>query len=372
MSSSQDYFIPQPIDDTIQCLKFIPASNLNYLATGGWDSKLRVFNINYNVINQNLPTEDAQITSNLEFGHQHNSQIFSLSWEGNTGRIFTGCADGSVNYLDMQKNSLSTIGRHKNPCKEVIYYQNYNILISGGYDGAVKIFDLRSGNEVCNYQFENKIYTMSCEKDLLVVGLSELKMAYFNLAKLQNKIFKPELIFNSHLKFQTRKVAVFPDGKGFAEGSIEGRVAIKNIRDLNNPPQINKDNGTIMGKDEQGKEDFAFRCHRETKDSNNPNSVVYVYSVNDIAFNKVYGTFCTVGSDGVYSIWDKAKRSRLFERTDGNDKIPLTACDYNYSGNLLAFASGYDWSRGAEAAKEYNASNNKIGIHYLPPKQRKN
>ena len=135
MSSSQDYFIPQPIDDTIQCLKFIPASNLNYLATGGWDSKLRVFNINYNVINQNLPTEDAQITSNLEFGHQHNSQIFSLSWEGNTGRIFTGCADGSVNYLDMQKNSLSTIGRHKNPCKEVIYYQNYNILISGGYDG---------------------------------------------------------------------------------------------------------------------------------------------------------------------------------------------------------------------------------------------
>ena len=31
---------------------------------------------------------------------------------------------------------------------------------------------------------------MSCEKDLLVVGLSELKMAYFNLAKLQNKIFK--------------------------------------------------------------------------------------------------------------------------------------------------------------------------------------
>ena len=365
MSSNSEYFIPQQIDDTIQCLKFIPTPNANYLATGGWDCKLRVFNINYSVINQSLAQEDAQISSNFEFGHQHNSQIFSLSWEGNTGRIFTGCADGSVNYLDMQKNSLNTIGRHKHPCKEVIYHQNYNILISGGYDGVVKIFDIRSGNEVCNYQFENKVYTMSCEKDLLVVGMSELKMAYFNLAKLQNKIFKPEIIFNSHLRFQTRKVTVFPDGKGFAEGSIEGRVAIKNIRDLNNPPPVNNDNGTIMGKDEQGKEDFAFRCHRKGKD--NP----LVYSINDIAFNPVYGTFCTVGSDGIYSIWDKMKRSRLHERTEVNDNVPLTACDYNSTGNLLAFAVGYDWSRGAEAAKEYNSNSNKIGIHYLPLKQRK-
>ena len=124
-----------------------------------------------------------------------------------------------------------------------------------------------------------------------------------------------------------------------------------------------------MGKDEQGKDDFAFRCHRENKGENQP---VIVYSVNDIAFNKVYGTFCTVGSDGIYSIWDKFKRSRLHERTDLSDKTPLTACDYNSNGNLLAFASGYDWSRGAEAAKEYNISHNKIGIHYLPPKQRKN
>ena len=366
MSNNNDYYIPVQIEDTIQCLKFIPVPNSNYLATGGWDCKLRVFNINYNIINQNLPQEDAQINSNFEFGHQHNSQIFSLSWEGNTGRIFTGCADGSVNYLDMQKNSLTTLGKHKYPCKEVIYHQNYNILLTGGYDGQVKIFDLRSANEVCSYQFENKVYTMSCEKDLLVVGLSELKMAYFNLAKLQNKIFKPEVIFTSHLKYQTRKVAVFPDGKGFAEGSIEGRVAIKNIRDLNNPPPINNDNGTIMGKDEQGKEDFAFRCHRNTKVT-----PTLVYAVNDIAFNPVYGTFCTVGSDGVYSIWDKLKRSRLHERTENLDNIPITACDFNSSGTLLSYSSGYDWSKGAEAAKDYNSNCNKIGVHYLPLKQRK-
>ena len=361
MSNNKEYIIPDQIEDTIQCIKFIPTQNANYLATGGWDNKLRVFNIN---CNSNYSNDDAQISSNLEFGFQQNSPIFSLSWEGNSGRIFTGCADGSINSIDMAKKSLTTIDNHKNACKEVIYHPNYNILLTGGWDGVVNIFDLRKSGPVCSYQFENKVYTMSCVKDLFVVGLSEIKIGIFNLLKLQQNIFKPELIFNSHLKYQTRKVCVFPDGKGFAEGSIEGRVAIKNIRDLNNLPPINQDN-TIMGKDEEGKDDFAFRCHRNTK--NNP---VLVYSVNDIAFNPVYGTFCTVGSDGIYSIWDKLNRSRLFERSETQDKTPLTACDYNSNGNLLAFAVGYDWSRGAEAAKEYNMGN-KVGLHFLPMSHRK-
>ena len=357
MSINKDYFISDPIDDTIQCMKFIPTKNTNYLATGGWDNKLRIFNINYNISNNN---QEAQISSNLEFGFQHNSPIFSISWEGNSGRIFTGCADGSINVLDMRKKDLITIGNHKNSCKEVIYHQDYNILLTGGWDGVVNIFDLRSSSPVCSYQFENKVYTMSCAKDLFVVGLSEIKIGIFNLRKLQNKILNPELIFKSHLNYQTRKIAVFPDGKGFVEGSIEGRVAVKNIKDLGNIPLINKD-GTIMSN-----EDFSFKCHR-IKDNNNN---TFVYGINDIAFNPVYGTLCTVGSDGLYYIWDIPNKSKLFDRKETEDKTPLTACDYNSDGTLLAFASGYDWSRGAEAAKEYY-SGAKIGIHYLPMTHRR-
>ena len=324
---SKDYILPDQIDDTIQCMKFIPTQNVNYLATGGWDNKLRVFNINYNLINMNI-SEQAQISSNLEYSYTHNSPIFSLSWEGNSGRIFTGCADGSVNVLDMAKKNLTTFGNHKSACKEVIYHQNYNIVLTGGWDGVVNIFDLRSSSLVCSYQFDNKVYSMSCAKDLFVVGLSEEKIAYFDLSKLQNNIFKPELIFNSHLKYQTRKVCAFPDGKGFAEGSIEGRVAIKNIKYLNNPPSINNETGTTMGQDDKGNSDFAFRCHRNTN-----NTPTLVYTINDIAFNPVYGTFCTVGSDGNYCIWDKLNKSRLFERNDPSDKTPLTACDYNSNGD---------------------------------------
>ena len=104
----------------------------------------------------------------------------------------------------------------------------------------------------------------------------------------------PELTCNSHLKFQTRKVACFPDGRGYAIGSIEGRVAIKNVL-INGPlPEISKDNGVAGSKD-----DYAFRCHRT---SSNPPEV---YPVNDICFNPKYGTFVTAGGDGCFTLWDK-------------------------------------------------------------------
>ena len=122
-----------------------------------------------------MPNEEAQFTSRLEFGFQENSPIFSLTWEGNTGRIFTGCSDGTVNVIDMARKSQTTIGNHENVYKEVIYHQNYNILLKGGWDGVVNIFDLKSPGPVLSYSFENKIYTMSCAKDLLVVGIERNK-----------------------------------------------------------------------------------------------------------------------------------------------------------------------------------------------------
>ena len=49
--ASDDHRIPILIDDTIQCLRFYPSKDLDYLASGGWDSKLRLFEIKYNIIN---------------------------------------------------------------------------------------------------------------------------------------------------------------------------------------------------------------------------------------------------------------------------------------------------------------------------------
>lgn len=55
---------------------------------------------------------------------------------------------------------------------------------------------------------------------------------------------------------------------------------------------------------------YTFRCHRTEKVPNKKNEML-VYSVNDVKFHPVHGTFSTAGSDGTVSIWDKDQRTRL-------------------------------------------------------------
>ena len=198
-------------------------------------------------------------------------------------------------------------------------------------------------------------YTMSLTYPLLVVGMADRMVSYFNFNKINQGGFNPEATFESHLRYQTRKISCFPDGNGYAIGSIEGRVAIKYV-DLNKQPEINNETKSMTHKD-----DFAFRCHR-TGDG-----LTEIHSVNDIAFNQTYGTFCTAGGDGSWIIWDKDSRSRLRQGFHTN-KSPITAIDYSANGDLLAYASGYDWSKGVSYEGSVPV---KLNIHYCPDADKK-
>ena len=355
-NSNKDHQISVLIDDTVQCLRFYPSNDIIYLASGGWDGKLRIFDIKKEVISTSADNDNVTINSKLFSICQHKSPILSLSWFGNNAGIFTGCCDGSINYVDCTKNTLTKIGEHQFGCREVIYLDNYNLLISGGWDGLLKLWDLRASNTpIAKYQFLNKIYTMSYSKNLLVIGLSESVVSYFNLNNLQQSKFEPRLIYLSHTKSQIKKIAILKDADGYIEGCNLGRVAVKYL-DINNPKL--EDNGLKNIKD------FSFKCHREIK-----NNIIYTYPINDIAVNPFYGTICTAGGDGNFTIWDLEKRRRIIEKKNLEDKTPLTACEYNKMGDLLVYASGYDWSKGAQYAHLYPRP--KIYVHYVQKNERK-
>jgi hypothetical protein len=84
----------------------------------------------------------------------------------------------------------------------------------------------------------------------------------------------PEQERESSLRFQTRCVRCFPDGTGFAVGSVEGRVAMEYF-DQSEAGQARK---------------YAFKCHRSSEAG-----VDTVHPVNSIAFNPAHGTFATGG-----------------------------------------------------------------------------
>lgn len=143
-------------------------------------------------------------------------------------------------------------------------------------------------------------------------------------------------MLDSPLKFATTSIECFADGKGYAVGSIEGRCGIKYF-DTTKP-------------DKGASKEFCFKCHRN---ENASTKTADVYQVNGFAFNKQHNTFASYGSDGVYVTWNKDTKSKY--KSSKKFPSPITACDMSDDGTMIAFAIGYDWSRGAEGAKEMNS-----------------
>jgi mRNA export factor len=160
-----------------------------------------------------------------------------------------------------------------------------------------------------------RVYAMDVSGSLMVVATAQRHVITYNVSGAQPQEHERK---DSPLKYQTRCVACFPDQTGYAIGSIEGRVGIQYVQKV------------------AGKESFAFKCHRQDND---------VYAVNGLAFNKQYGTFATVGSDGVCHFWDKDHKQRLKGFTSINK--PISCASFSTQGNLFAYAGSYDWSKGS-------------------------
>ncbi|GLT64076.1 hypothetical protein SLA2020_365900 [Shorea laevis] len=154
---------------------------------------------------------------------------------------------------------------------------------------------LGSPNPVHTQQLPDRCYALTVRHPLMVVGTADRNLIVFNLQNPQTEYKR----ITSPLKYQTRCVAAFPDQQGFLVGSIEGRV-----------------------------------------DGND------IYSVNSLNFHPVQHTFATAGSDGAFNFWDKDSKQRLKAMARCSQPIPCST--FNNDGSLFAYASCYDWSKGAE------------------------
>jgi len=134
------------------------------------------------------------------------------------------------------------------------------------------------------------------------------------------------------LRYTTSAISVFGDGAGYAIGSIEGRCGIVNI-DLNNITAIDQ-------------RDFCFKCHRKEGQSSASSSEKQddIYTVNCVAFNKLYNTFVSAGSDGQWCTWNKDTKSRY--KQSNKSSHPITAASFSDDSAILIHCHGEDWSLG--------------------------
>lgn len=316
-----DILVNNGPEDTVTDLAFSP--QLDLLAVASWDKKVRIYDIDANT---------GQNQGRALF--EHDGPVFSARWSSDGARVCSGGADKQVKLFDLQSQQSQQIGMHDAPVRAVRSVQcgpsNTEVVVSGLWDKTLKYWDTRSPQPISVINLPEKVYCMDLLQKLLVVGCAERHLAIIDLTNPQ-QIFKSMM---SPLKFQTRSVACYPQGNGFAIASIEARCAIQYVDEA-----------------EQLKSGFSFRCHRKsptgtnvTRTSTVGNSDTQLFTVNALSFHPIYGTFSTAGSDGTFTYWDKDVKQRL--KGFPNVGAPITATAFNRNGAIYAYARGYDWAQG--------------------------
>lgn len=286
----------------------------------------------YDVTNNNFISPSTQLLCTVN--HENNSPVLDSCFSADGSTVFSVGADKAVRMWQLGQsppnNVPQQIGSHDQPIKSVAFLPASNLIVSGGWDKMLKFWDARQPNPVGTLQLPERCHDLDVRDSLMVVATAGRHIISYNVQGQPQEHQRKE----SPLKFQTRCIAAFPDTMGYAVGSIEGRVGIHYVTKVH------------------GKDSFAFKCHRQ--DNN-------VFPVNCICFHKGYGTFATVGGDGIVNFWDKDNKQRLkgfpaIHRT-------ISRASFNTQGNLFAYASSYDWSQGS--SQYAPGTPNEIWLHYV-------
>jgi len=318
---NNDIEVQQAPDDTVQALKFNPhvQGSPIFLAAGSWDFTCRVWQISEN------GTAEAKAMQNV------GAPVLGIDWFNDSSKLFLACADKQARMWDLASNQVTVVGQHDAPIRNCHWITSpaYNSLMTTSWDKTIRFWDMRqlpTQTSLATIQLPERVYCSDMMFPLGVVALANRRVKLYKLDGNPQEFQDAE----SQLKHQSRCISIFKNKStnqptGYALGSIEGRVAIQNIE-----AQDSKNN-------------FTFKCHRSPELVNGAQEI---YPINDICFHPIHYTLSTVGGDGRFMFWDKDARTKL--KNSEQMQKQITKCDIHQSGNIFAYATGYDWSKGHE------------------------
>jgi cell cycle arrest protein BUB3 len=303
---------PVQIDALPDLISKVTWGPQKHLLVSSWDTKLRLYSVSHD--NSRQVTEVSA-----------SSPILDCCW-GDNGVAFTGGLAGVVEAIDLQAGELLSIGQqHADAISSVVCDAGNNLIVSGSWDKNLQFIDARGGfgNKDSSMMIPTagKVYTMdkATNSNYVVCGLGNRQIHIYDIRNM-GQVFQRR---DSSLKFMTRKVRSMPDGKGYANTSIEGRVAVEWF-DPSPEVQAQK---------------YAFKCHRAKEPD--AQGRIEVHPVNGVAFHPATPAFFTGGSDGVVYCWDGKQRRRLKQYPHMPTSVMGLDVD-STSGDMLAIACADD------------------------------
>ncbi|XP_010532631.1 PREDICTED: mitotic checkpoint protein BUB3.3 [Tarenaya hassleriana] len=291
------------IGDAVSRLRFSPESNT--LLVSSWDSYLRLYNVERSELISELPSEAALLDCCFE----------------NVSTSFSTGSDGCIRRYDLNVGTIETIGRHDDVATSIVYSGEKGEVVSAGLDEKIKVWDAR--------QRKSLVYATSTCAAVGCMAISGFNLvvcieAYMLIYDLRN-LQQPFQSCPSQVDVPIRCVTSVPCSRGYAVGSVDGRVAL-DFADTASSSEIK----------------YTFRCHPKSK-----NGKLYLASVNGIEFNPCgSGTFVTGDNEGYVIAWDAQSRRKLFEMPRYPNSIASLA--FNHTGELVAIASSHTYQEAKE------------------------
>lgn len=329
-------FVPDLGDTgTVSSLHFGQMGNDMFLAAAEWNNGMDLINIS----STGGRTTTGQPAYNTRRVSQKatESPCLAVQIDTNNRMVIGSTCDGTIQAWLPETNALGQIGSHNSLCTHIRLLPNHNVLVSSGYDGFVKYWDVRSQQCVGQLQAPSKIIAMDAQGDLVVAALTDQVLVI--------DIRKPQQISSTrrtNLSEAAVSITAMYNNEGYVVSSLDSRARVEFI----NKPESDS---------------FIFRAHRVDLG----NQVFEAHAFSSLACHPIHNTLATCGTDGSWATWDFYQRQRLttFERLPN----PISAGAYSPDGTMFAFSSSYNWFKGANSdpARQNQPNPNllpKIGI----------
>ena len=313
-------------NDTVQCIRWCKNNSMKIFATGDWAGDLKIYQVEQNNNNYFL---------NLKKSQALGCPIFRIEWTNDSSTIFAGLSDGNVKAFQVGSGNVAQVANHPGLISmELAQINNKTIVITIGADKKVALWTPGNNSPIHGFQLKETPLVSGFSFPYLAIACSDFKIAVIALDKLGQGNQGQPRYFTSNLKSPLMSIAVQPNNRRVAVGSVDGRVCITDF-DGNSFGSYG-DNLTT-------KDYILFRAHRdEVKDQPQKS---FLFQVNSLGFHQNHKDFLfTCGGNSIVYFWDCIKKDRTKVLRNGG--IPVTAADVSPDAKCFAYALGYDWAYG--------------------------
>lgn len=189
-NSSNNAFFPvkDSPNETISAITFSPSNNL--FAATSWNKEVRVYEYSGNGMSQGKAINTS-----------HTGPVLCAAFSPDGSTLFTGGCDRAGRMWNLQANQSTQVAQvslvelqeqlgrlkmlvwlqHDASIKAMSFIPEVNMLVTGGWDGYLRYWDVRAGRETLKVQMPERVYALDVAGEYVAVATANRHILVYSV-----------------------------------------------------------------------------------------------------------------------------------------------------------------------------------------------